>query len=90
MERQWNDLIQPFLSPHSIDWTRVLELAPGHGRNTVRLRATAKEMVLVDVNQHWHALNEGPLPGHERLPTAERPPGAWAVWCVEKWGRFRW
>jgi ubiquinone/menaquinone biosynthesis C-methylase UbiE len=48
MDRQWKEiwpLIQPF------DFSRVLEIAPGHGRNTERLLEHSREIHLVDVNQ---------------------------------------
>ncbi len=50
MDAQWRVFIEPRLQ--GMDFTRVLELAPGHGRNTARLRARAKEMYLVDINEN--------------------------------------
>jgi len=45
---QWNTVIHPMIK--DLDFTCVLELAPGHGRNTDHLRKLAKEIHLVDVN----------------------------------------
>ncbi len=48
MAWQWDQLIAPWVEGR--DLSCVLELAPGHGRNTQRLLETAKEIHLVDVN----------------------------------------
>jgi len=48
MDAQWRDIIEPAL--RSCDFRRVLELAPGHGRNTAKLVGLAEELHLVDVN----------------------------------------
>ena len=45
----WDDLIHPAI--RRCDFSRVLELAPGHGRNTARLLELADEIHLVDVNE---------------------------------------
>jgi ubiquinone/menaquinone biosynthesis C-methylase UbiE len=50
MEGQWKFFIEPRLV--GMDFTRILELAPGHGRNTAKLRPKATEMYLVDINQN--------------------------------------
>jgi SAM-dependent methyltransferase len=49
MDRQWNLLIEPFI--RAADFSSVLELAPGHGRNSEKLSKLASEIYLVDVNQ---------------------------------------
>jgi ubiquinone/menaquinone biosynthesis C-methylase UbiE len=49
MEQQWRDTILPRI--RGADFTRVLELAPGHGRNTRKLMELAREIHLVDVNR---------------------------------------
>lgn len=41
-------MIEPIL--RNPDFTHVLELAPGHGRNTEFLRRKARSIHLVDVN----------------------------------------
>lgn len=46
---QWDNLIYPVIK--DFDFTKVLELAPGHGRNTNMLRKLAKDITLVDVNK---------------------------------------
>lgn len=48
---QWEDLIQPFLEGHEIDYTAVLELAVGHGRMTEILLQHATHVTGVDVLQ---------------------------------------
>jgi hypothetical protein len=48
MDRQWDKIIYPLIRGY--DFSAVLELAPGHGRNTEKLRHLAKEIYLVDVN----------------------------------------
>jgi SAM-dependent methyltransferase len=48
MSWQW-PIIWPIIA--GSDFSTVLELAPGHGRNTERLREHAKTIHLVDVNQ---------------------------------------
>ena len=49
MDWQWDRLIYPVIK--EFDFTKVLELAPGHGRNTNKLRKLSKEITLVDVNK---------------------------------------
>ncbi|MEO0651784.1 MAG: class I SAM-dependent methyltransferase [Planctomycetota bacterium] len=49
MDLQWRETILPGIQ--GCDFRRVLELAPGHGRNTARLIEMADELVLVDINQ---------------------------------------
>jgi len=48
MDWQWEQLIYPIIK--DFDFTKVLELAPGHGRNTNKLRKLSKDIFLVDVN----------------------------------------
>lgn len=50
MEEQWNKIIWPKIK--DFDFSSVLELAPGFGRNTELLIKHAGEITLVDVNQH--------------------------------------
>ena len=49
MDQQWEQTIWPLI--RGADMTRVLELAPGHGRNTRKLIELAREVHLVDVNR---------------------------------------
>ncbi|GEM_PF-1550307 len=49
MESQWDEYIYPNIK--NFDLSICLELAPGHGRNTNKLKQYAKEIHLVDVNQ---------------------------------------
>lgn len=48
MDGQWNGLIWPFIQ--SRDFSRVVEVAAGHGRNSERLRRLADKLYLVDIN----------------------------------------
>ena len=50
MDWQWQNLIEPYI--READLSSVLELAPGHGRTSVKLvQQGARIMHLVDVNQ---------------------------------------
>ncbi len=49
MEWQWDNLIYPVIRDK--DFSAALELAPGHGRNTEKLRCLSREIHLVDVNR---------------------------------------
>ena len=49
METQWDRIIYPLIRGY--DFSKVLELAPGHGRNTEKLKDLAGEIHLVDVNK---------------------------------------
>lgn len=49
MEMQWTRVIFPLIK--GMDFTSVLDLACGHGRNTEYLRHLSKEMHLVDINK---------------------------------------
>ena len=49
MDQQWEQTIWPLI--RGADMTCVLELAPGHGRNTRKLIGLAREIHLVDVNR---------------------------------------
>lgn len=49
MEWQWTELIWPTIQ--SLDFRSVVDLAAGHGRNTVRLLPYVGQITLVDINQ---------------------------------------
>ena len=49
MDSQWA-VVEPFLSQFSINYSNVMDLACGHGRNSEKLAARAKQLTLVDVN----------------------------------------
>jgi ubiquinone/menaquinone biosynthesis C-methylase UbiE len=49
MELQWNEIIFPEI--RNLDFTTVLDLACGHGRNSEFLRQHTKYLHLVDINQ---------------------------------------
>lgn len=48
IQKQWDGVIWPIIQ--DLDFREVLELAPGHGRNTELLRRLAGSITLVDVN----------------------------------------
>lgn len=48
---QWRSLILPFLHSHEIDFSKVLELAIGHGRMTAHLLERSDHVIAVDVLQ---------------------------------------
>lgn len=49
MDMQWNSIIFPLIK--DFDFTSVVDLACGHGRNTEYLRKLSKSISLVDINQ---------------------------------------
>ncbi|MDB5607775.1 MAG: methylase involved in ubiquinone/menaquinone biosynthesis [Bradyrhizobium sp.] len=49
MSEQWRKVIWPIIE--GSDFSSILELAPGHGRNTERLLPLAGSIDLVDINQ---------------------------------------
>lgn len=49
MDRQWRKMIYPRIK--EFDFSRVLELSPGHGRNTEKLKELSGAIYLVDVNE---------------------------------------
>jgi ubiquinone/menaquinone biosynthesis C-methylase UbiE len=49
MEVQWNSLIWPMIK--GFDFTTVVDLAAGHGRNSVMLLKEAKRLYIVDINR---------------------------------------
>jgi ubiquinone/menaquinone biosynthesis C-methylase UbiE len=51
MEKQWQSLVWPVLCAHSIDYSHVLDLAAGHGRNSAKLLQFARNITIVDLNE---------------------------------------
>jgi len=49
MAEQWEALIWPLIQ--RADFSRVLDLAAGHGRNSARLQAVADQIIVVDIAQ---------------------------------------
>jgi SAM-dependent methyltransferase len=49
MQQQWDWFVWPNIK--GADFSRLLELAPGYGRNTARLLGFANEIHMVDVNE---------------------------------------
>jgi ubiquinone/menaquinone biosynthesis C-methylase UbiE len=49
MEWQWSTIILPLIK--DLDFTKVVDLACGHGRNTEFLRKKSRSLTLVDINQ---------------------------------------
>jgi SAM-dependent methyltransferase len=51
MDRDWDTLIWPLLTPHRVDLSSTMELACGYGRNSRKLlQAGANKLTLVDAN----------------------------------------
>ena len=49
MDKAWNGLLWPLLE--GCDFSVVVDLAAGHGRNSEKLRQHAKQIYVVDINQ---------------------------------------
>jgi SAM-dependent methyltransferase len=49
IDAQWQGLIWPTIG--DADFTHVLDLAAGHGRNSEKLKTVAKHITIVDINQ---------------------------------------
>lgn len=45
---QWDGLVWPFINGN--DFTNIIDLAAGHGRNTEKLKEIAKKITIVDIN----------------------------------------
>jgi len=45
---QWNGLIWPFIKGNN--FSEVIDLAGGHGRNTLKLLDVAKNITIIDIN----------------------------------------
>lgn len=73
MDVQWRGHIEPRLS--GMDFSCILELAPGHGRNTARLRPRASEMYLVDINENCIEACRSRFGGGEALEAGVSPDG---------------
>jgi ubiquinone/menaquinone biosynthesis C-methylase UbiE len=48
MDQQWRETVWPFIQ--SADFSYVLDLAAGHGRNSEKLKQHAKKIHIVDIN----------------------------------------
>ena len=49
MDQQWETLIWPMIQ--SLDFSCVVDLAAGHGRNSAKLCEYADKLIIVDINQ---------------------------------------
>ena len=49
LESAWTQTIWPYIS--DCDFSCVVDLAAGHGRNTQKLRALAQKLYVVDINE---------------------------------------
>ena len=49
MDTQWQTTIWPFIK--NADFSNVLDLAAGHGRNSEKLKGLARKIYVVDINQ---------------------------------------
>ena len=50
MDQHWQTYIGPILDKYQIDYTHVVDLAAGHGRNSARLAPKSKRITVVDIN----------------------------------------
>lgn len=51
IEWQWQTIIWPIIRDADADFTCVLDLAAGHGRNSEKLRRLARKLYVVDINK---------------------------------------
>jgi len=65
MEWQWETLIWPMIQ--GLDFSGVIDLAAGHGRNSVRLREHAGCLFIVDINQECIDYCKKRFQGDERI-----------------------
>jgi ubiquinone/menaquinone biosynthesis C-methylase UbiE len=65
MEFYWNELVFPLIA--DCDFSVVLDLAAGHGRNTEKLRHLAGKVYVVDVNEENVEVCRRRFEGDERL-----------------------
>ncbi len=49
MAVQWESIIYPFIE--GSDFSKTVDLAAGHGRNTLHLKEVAQKIIIVDINQ---------------------------------------
>ncbi|ACK64985.1 Methyltransferase type 11 [Rippkaea orientalis PCC 8801] len=49
MDSQWQYLVYPFIE--GSDFSNTIDLAAGHGRNTVKLKEIADKIIIIDINQ---------------------------------------
>lgn len=52
IDDQWKHVVEPRLAKLDPDWSHVLEIACGHGRNTERLLARADRVTAIDIQPH--------------------------------------
>jgi SAM-dependent methyltransferase len=65
MEKQWDQTIWPFI--READFTCVLDLAAGHGRNSAKLIQHAKKIYVVDINEENIAFCKNRFAGDPRF-----------------------
>ena len=65
IEKQWRETIWPFI--HDADFSCVLDLAAGHGRNSEKLKQHARQIYIVDINQENIDFCRGRFAGDPRF-----------------------
>lgn len=65
MDTAWSEMILPFLE--GSDYTTVIDLAAGHGRNTRKLLEQAGRVLVTDINAENIAVCERRFAGDERV-----------------------
>jgi SAM-dependent methyltransferase len=65
MKQQWDGLIYPFI--RDCDFSSVVDLAAGHGRNSAMLREVATKIYVVDINIENTAFCRERFAGDERF-----------------------
>jgi SAM-dependent methyltransferase len=66
MDNQWNGIVKPNL-PGDADYSYVLEIDPGHGRNTNKLKDISGKIVGVDINPDNIAFLQNRFVGNSNL-----------------------
>jgi len=65
MKQQWDELIYPFI--RDCDFSCVVDLAAGHGRNSDKLREVAAKIYVVDINVENTAFCRERFAGDDRF-----------------------
>jgi SAM-dependent methyltransferase/Flp pilus assembly protein TadD len=65
ISREWSEMVWPFIQ--DCDFSVVLDLAAGHGRNSEKLRGLAQKIYLVDINEENIAFCRRRFAGDERF-----------------------
>jgi ubiquinone/menaquinone biosynthesis C-methylase UbiE len=68
MQHSWDKLIWPFI--HDCDFTSVIDLAAGHGRNSEMLKQVAKQILILDIQPENVELCRQRFKGDDRFEFA--------------------